>query len=67
MNKYLKIIIVVFFVVLGTALLSYGNFFHSKGISIPGNKDASKSIKTEPALIKLVTIGGLEEEGGQIS
>ncbi|MEJ2648311.1 MAG: hypothetical protein P8016_07890 [Sedimentisphaerales bacterium] len=67
MKKYLKIIIVFLFVVLGAALLGYGNFFHSTGISVPGKKDAAKSIKTERAIIKLVTIGGLKrDEAGNI-
>jgi hypothetical protein len=67
MNKQVKIIVVVIFLLLGAALLSYGAICHKEGITIPDKKDNAKVIKTEPAFIKLVSIGGLKrDESGNI-
>ena len=68
MKKNVKIVVVGLFVLLGAALLCYGAFYHSADISIPGEKKSEESIKTEPALINLVSIGGLKRDtSGNIS
>jgi hypothetical protein len=68
MGKRIKVIVVVFFVLFGAALLCYGAFYHAARISIPDNEKSEELIKAEPALIKLVTIDGLKrDKSGNIS
>ena len=67
MKIQVKIIVVGLFVLLGTALLCYGAFFHTATISVPDKEETKELIKSEPALIKLASIGGLKrDESGNI-
>jgi len=51
----------------GAAALIYGVLFHSTNISPAQGTDSPASAKAEPALIKEVTVGGLERDAsGQV-
>ncbi|OHB59149.1 MAG: hypothetical protein A2173_10850 [Planctomycetes bacterium RBG_13_44_8b] len=73
-----KIVVFIILLLLGIALLTYGAFFHSAKISPqpfggelrmvePQADDSTMLVKSEPALIKEVSIGGIKrDESGKI-
>jgi hypothetical protein len=62
-----KIIVFCVLVAAGAAGLIYGVFFHSTNIWPAQGTDSPASAKAEPALIKEVTVGGLERDAsGQV-
>ncbi|MBN1973530.1 MAG: hypothetical protein JW787_07810 [Sedimentisphaerales bacterium] len=68
MKNQVKIIVVSLFILLGAALLSYGALFHSAGISAKQKDENIILQKSEPALIKLASIGGIKrDESGKIN
>ena len=53
--------------ILGVAFFSYGSFINSADISVQAQDNIKVITKTEPELIKLVSIGGLKaDESGKI-
>ena len=62
MTNRKKIIIVSLFILFGAAMLCYGAFYHTKGIEVPNEEDSAILVKSEPALIKLVSIGGIKRD-----
>jgi hypothetical protein len=67
MTKLVKIIIVTLFILLGVTLLSYGAFYHSTEITTPVKGGTVTIFKSEPALVKDASVGGLaRDESGQI-
>jgi len=66
-TKNTKIIIFCLLILLGTALLGYGAFVHSADV-LPQHQDGSAVLaKSEPALIKEASIGGVtRDESGKI-
>jgi hypothetical protein len=67
MTRNTKIIIFCLLIVLGTVLLGYGAFVHSADV-LPQHQDSSAALaKSEPALIKEASIGGVtRDESGKI-
>ena len=67
MNEKIKVIVFCVLVLLGVGLLLYGAFFHSTTISAQQQGDAKMLAKSEPNLIKEVSVGGVErDESGKI-
>ena len=67
MNRNTKILIFGLLVLLGTALLAYGAFFHSTNVSPQQQDDPTIVAKSEPALIKEASVGGVtRDESGKI-
>jgi hypothetical protein len=67
MMKIKKIILFSLLIVLGITLLAYGAFFHSTSVSPQQDPNSTALAKSEPQLIKEVTIGGVEiDESGNI-
>jgi hypothetical protein len=67
MNGKMKIIVFCVLVLLGVGLLIYGAFFHSTSVSAEQQGDAKVIAKSEPNLIKEVSVGGVErDESGKI-
>ena len=67
MEKNTKIIIFGLLIVLGAVLLGYGAFVHSTNVAAQQQDQAVTVAKSEPALIKEVTVGGVtREESGRI-
>ena len=67
MSKTSKIIMFSLLIVLGIALLAYGAFFHSTSIAPANDPNSTTLAKTEPQMIKEVTIGGVKvDESGNI-
>ena len=66
-TKNTKIIIFCLLILLGTVLLGYGAFVHSADV-LPQHQDGSAVMaKSEPALIKEASIGGVtRDESGNI-
>lgn len=63
MKQQVKIFVVSLFILIGASLFCYGTIFHSRVISIPDNdKKITESIKSEPALINLASIGGIQRD-----
>jgi hypothetical protein len=64
-NKNTKILIFGLLILLGAALLTYGALFHSANVSPQQGDDTAAIAKSEPALIKEASIGGvtLDESG----
>jgi hypothetical protein len=62
-----KIIILCLLILLGAALLAYGALFHSTDV-LPQHDDGSAILaKSEPALIKEASIGGvMRDKSGKI-
>ena len=60
MTKTNKIIVFSLLIVLGIAFLAYGAFVHSTIISPQQDPNSTTVAKTEPELIKEVTIGGIK-------
>ena len=66
-NKNTKILIFGLLVLLGAAMLAYGAFFHSTNVSPQQGGDSAAIAKSEPALIKEASIGGVTlDESGKI-
>ena len=61
-NKTVKIIVVSLFILLGVALLSYGAFVHSADISVQSQNDTLTVTKSEPALVKDASVGGVTRD-----
>jgi len=55
------------FIMLGAVLITYGAVFHSTNV-LPQNQDGSPAVaKSEPALIKETSVGGVtRDESGKI-
>ena len=67
MTKETKIIIFCLLILLGAALLTYGAFFHSTNVLPQQQADSTVFAKSEPALIKEASIGGVtRDESGKI-
>jgi hypothetical protein len=66
-NKTIKIIIVGFFILLGAALLSYGEFFHSTEVTAQAAEGPVTVTKSERALVKDASVSGVaRDETGKI-
>ena len=66
-TKNSKILIFSLLVLFGAALLAYGVFFHSTNVSAQQQDDPTIVAKSEPALIKEASIGGVKrDESGKI-
>ena len=67
LTKNTKIIVFFMFILLGAVLITYGAVFHSTSV-LPQNDDGSLAVaKSEPALIKEASIGGVtRDESGKI-
>jgi len=66
-TKNTKIFIFGLLVILGAALLTYGVFFHSTNVSAQQQDDPTIVAKSEPALIKEASVGGVTlDESGNI-
>ena len=67
MNAKTKIIVFGVLVLLGAALLAYGAFFHSTTVLPQQGGDSAVLAKSEPALIKEASVGGVtRDESGKI-
>ena len=67
MTKKTKIIAFCVLIVLGAALLAYGVFFHSTNVWPQQGGDSAALAKSEPALIKEASVGGVtRDESGKI-
>ena len=67
MNGRTKVIVFCLLILLGAGLLIYGAFFHSAAVSAQQQGDAKVLAKSEPALMKEVSVGGVErDESGKI-
>ena len=66
-NKTIKIIVVSFFILLGVALFSYGEFFHSTEVTAEAADGPVTLSKSERALVKDASVGGVaRDESGKI-
>ncbi len=66
-TKNTKIFIFGLLVLLGAALLTYGAFFHSTKVSPQQQDDPTIVVKSEPALIKEASVGGVTlDDSGKI-
>lgn len=66
-TKNTNILIFGLLVLLGAALLTYGVFFHSTNVSAQQQDDPTIVAKSEPALIKEASVGGVTlDESGKI-
>ncbi len=66
-TKNAKILIFSLLILLSAALLTYGAFFHSTNVSAQQPDDPTIVAKSEPALIKEASIGGVTlDESGKI-
>ena len=62
-----KILIFGLLVLLGAVLLAYGVLFHSANVSPQQGDDSAAIAKSEPALIKEASVGGVtRDESGKI-
>ncbi len=67
MNTKTKIIVFGVLVLLGAALLAYGAFLHSTNILLQQGGDSGAVAKSEPALMKEASVGGVtRDESGKI-
>ena len=67
MTKKTKIIAFCVLIVLGAALLAYGALYHSTNILPQQGGDSAALAKSEPALIKEASVGGVtRDESGKI-
>lgn len=67
MNKKIKIVIFGVLLLLGAALLAYGAFFHSTNVLPQQGGDSAALAKSEPALMKEASVGGVtRDESGRI-
>ena len=66
-NKTIKIIVVSFFILLGVALFSYGEFFHSTEVTAEATDGPVTLSKSERALVKDASVSGVaRDESGKI-
>ena len=66
-TKNTKILIFGLLVLLGTALLTYGVFFHSTSVSAQKDGEPVMLAKSESALIKDASVSGVKrDESGKI-
>jgi hypothetical protein len=67
LTKNKKIIIFFLLILFGAVLITYGAVFHSENI-LPQKDDGSPAVaKSEPALIKEASVGGVKrDESGKI-
>ena len=61
-NKNTNILIFGLMVLLGTALLAYGAFFHSTTVSALQDGEPVMVAKSEPALIKDASVSGVKRD-----
>ncbi len=67
MTKKTKIIAFCVLIVLGAALLAYGVLFHSTNVWPQQGGDSVSLAKSEPALIKEASVGGVtRDKSGKI-
>ena len=67
MNATTKIIVFAVLILLGAALLAYGVFSHPTNILPQQGGDSAAIAKSEPALMKEASIGGVtRDESGRI-
>ena len=67
MTKKTKIIAFCVLLMLGAALLAYGVLFHSTNVLPQQGGDSGALAKSEPALIKEASVGGVtRDESGKI-
>ena len=67
LKRNIKIIVFFLLILLGVVLITYGTVFHSTNV-LPQNDDGSPAFaKSEPALIKEASVGGVtRDESGKI-
>jgi len=66
-TKKTKTIIFGLLILLGVVLLTYGAFFHSTNVSAQQEDGSAVFAKSEPALIKEVSVSGVKrDESGKI-
>jgi hypothetical protein len=67
LTRNTKIVVFFLLILLGVVLITYGAVFHSQNVS-PQKEDGSPAVaKSEPALIKEASIGGVtRDESGRI-
>ena len=62
-----KIVVFCLLAVIGAVLLTYGIWFHKAVISPKQTESTAKFAKSEPALMKEVSVGGVKlDETGQL-
>ncbi len=67
MAKKTRIFIFCLLIVVGTVLLGYGAFMHSADVLPQKEDDSAVMAKSEPALIKEASVGGVTlDESGKI-
>ena len=67
MTNKTKIIILCLLILLGAVLITYGAFFHSTDVSPQQEGDSAVVAKSEPALIKEASVGGVtRDKSGKI-
>jgi len=67
LNSKRKIIVFCVLVAAGAVALTYGIFLHAANISSAQGTDSPALVRSEPALIREVTVGGLERDAsGQV-
>jgi hypothetical protein len=67
MTDKTKIIVFCVLVLLGGVLLGYGAFVHSSEVFPQEGEGAPPSVKSEPALVKEASVGGVRlDESGKI-
>jgi len=62
LTRKAKIIIFLLLLLIGAALLIYGFCFHSATILPKQQDDLTVLVQSEPALIKEVSVGGIERD-----
>ena len=62
MKKNTKIIVFGLLILLGVVLLTYGALVHSANVSAQQQDDMTVLARSEPALIKEVTVGGVKRD-----
>jgi hypothetical protein len=60
--RSLRIVITFLLILMGVALLTYGVSFHAAAVEPQASAEGSAVARSEPALIKEVTVGGLERD-----
>jgi len=66
-SKTIKIVVVSFFIFLGVVLFFYGAFLHSTEVTAQTADSPVTVIKSEPALVKDASVGGVaRDKSGKI-
>lgn len=66
-SKTIKIVVVSLFILLGVTLFFYGAFLHSAEITAQAQGSSVTIKKSEPALVKDASVGGIaRDESGKI-